>query len=138
MSASSGSGSLVGAAASAPTAGGGDVGAVPSAAAAVNPAAPAPSAAAASALSAGGLRVSITAARFVSTWRWDVTGDAEDVCGICRAPFEVACPSCALPGDECPPLVGECRHAYHLHCVTTWLAAKEEQVCPLCRRPWAS
>lgn len=44
----------------------------------------------------------------VAQWRWD-TGVAEaadeeegDVCGICRVPFEGCCPSCKIPGDDCP------------------------------------
>jgi anaphase-promoting complex subunit 11 len=80
--------------------------------------------------------VTVTAARFVATWRWNVA-DADDVCGICRLAFEAACPACKLPGDECPPLLGGCKHAFHLHCIVAWLNTKDkEQVCPLCRRPW--
>jgi anaphase-promoting complex subunit 11 len=82
------------------------------------------------------VRVTVTAARFVATWRWNVTDD-DDVCGICRLPFEHCCPGCKLPGDDCPPILGACKHAFHLHCITTWLSAKDkEQVCPLCRRVW--
>jgi len=82
------------------------------------------------------LSVTVTAARFVATWRWNVA-DADDVCGICRLAFEAACPACKLPGDECPPLLGGCKHAFHLHCIVAWLNTKDkEQVCPLCRRPW--
>ena len=25
-----------------------------------------------------------------------------DVCGICRIPFEGCCPTCKMPGDDCP------------------------------------
>ena len=83
-----------------------------------------------------GMSVSVRGARFVATWRWNIA-DADDVCGICRLPFESCCPACKLPGDECPPLLGECKHAFHLHCIVAWLNTKQhEQVCPLCRRPW--
>ena len=44
----------------------------------------------------------------VAQWRWD-TGNPEqdedsegDVCGICRVPYEGCCPSCKMPGDDCP------------------------------------
>ena len=47
----------------------------------------------------------------VAQWRWDI-GTAEqedadndnegDVCGICRVPYEGCCPSCKVPGDDCP------------------------------------
>jgi anaphase-promoting complex subunit 11 len=83
-----------------------------------------------------GLTVKVTSSRFVAAWRWTVA-EADEVCGICRMAFESCCPSCKFAGDECPPLVGVCKHAYHLHCIHNWLAAKDkEQVCPLCRRPW--
>ena len=85
---------------------------------------------------AQGLTVAITGARLVATWRWNVADD-DDVCGICRLAFEHCCPGCKLPGDDCPPILGACKHAFHLHCITTWLGTKDkEQVCPLCRRVW--
>jgi hypothetical protein len=44
----------------------------------------------------------------IAQWQWD-TGKAdengepeEDVCGICRVPFEGCCPTCKVPGDDCP------------------------------------
>lgn len=83
------------------------------------------------------MKVRIKSARFVAAWRWDVTQDPEDVCGICRNAFEACCPSCKTPGEDCPPMIGGCKHAFHMHCIMTWLQAKDkEQVCPLCRRPW--
>lgn len=54
----------------------------------------------------------------VAHWRWatgkdkdkEVTAtggaedeeDEEDICGICRVPFEGCCPNCKVPGDDCP------------------------------------
>lgn len=47
----------------------------------------------------------------VAQWQWDTgrqddgNGDGEeeeDVCGICRNPFEGCCPTCKVPGDDCP------------------------------------
>ena len=101
------------------------------------PAAPAPA-------PAPGLTVRVTAARLVASWRWTVA-EPDEVCGICRLAFESPCPTCRFAGDDCPPLVGQCTHAFHLHCIHSWLgaaagkagAAAPEQVCPLCRRPWA-
>jgi len=44
----------------------------------------------------------------IAQWQWD-TGKTdengepeEDVCGICRVPFEGCCPTCKVPGDDCP------------------------------------
>ncbi len=28
--------------------------------------------------------------------------EEEDVCGICRVPYDGCCPDCKLPGDDCP------------------------------------
>lgn len=58
----------------------------------------------------------------VAQWQWD-TGKKEDetaedgeedVCGICRNPFEGCCPACKVPGDDCP------LSAYYDHEVFTW------------------
>jgi hypothetical protein len=42
----------------------------------------------------------------VAQWRWN-TGNVDqddegDVCGICRVPYEGCCPSCKMPGEDCP------------------------------------
>lgn len=43
----------------------------------------------------------------IAQWRWD-TGSTDDddgegdVCGICRVAYESCCPSCKMPGDDCP------------------------------------
>ncbi|KAL1759030.1 anaphase-promoting complex subunit 11 RING-H2 finger-domain-containing protein, partial [Schizophyllum commune] len=40
----------------------------------------------------------------VAQWRWDIGNDdsEDDVCGICRVPYEGCCPACKMPGDDCP------------------------------------
>ena len=83
------------------------------------------------------MKVTIKSARFLTSWRWSVTKDPEDTCGICRLAYESCCPSCKLPGEDCPPIVGQCKHAFHMHCILTWLGTRDkESVCPLCRAPW--
>ncbi|KAF7331250.1 RING finger domain-containing protein [Mycena kentingensis (nom. inval.)] len=59
------------------------------------------------------MKVTIKHWHAVAQWRWD-TGKTEDdsggkdsdseddVCGICRVPYEGCCPSCKVPGDDCP------------------------------------
>ena len=55
------------------------------------------------------MKVTVKSWHAVAEWRWD-TGkpmshdedDDEDVCGICRLPFEACCPACKVPGDDCP------------------------------------
>lgn len=59
------------------------------------------------------MKVTIKHWHAVAQWRWD-TGKSEpnsddsegDVCGICRVPFEGCCPTCKMPGDDCP--LSEC------------------------------
>lgn len=48
--------------------------------------------------------------------------------------FESPCPTCKIPGDDCPPLEGNCNHFFHLHCIYKWLENNEK--CPLDREPW--
>ncbi|KAI8057603.1 anaphase-promoting complex subunit 11, partial [Syncephalis plumigaleata] len=69
----------------------------------------------------------------VAVWRWEVK---DDICGICRNPFDACCPNCRIPGDD---LVGQCGHCFHLHCIVKWLEAdtNAEQVCPMDRQPWS-
>ncbi|ORY76445.1 RING/U-box, partial [Neocallimastix californiae] len=72
----------------------------------------------------------------VALWKWAVT-DEDDVCGICRNQFDRCCPSCKIPGDDCPLVWGQCRHCFHLHCMIKWLQTESSnQACPMDRRPW--
>ncbi|RKP13684.1 anaphase-promoting complex subunit 11, partial [Piptocephalis cylindrospora] len=70
----------------------------------------------------------------VGVWKWDVGDKEDDVCGICRIPFEGCCSQCSEPGDACPVVVGMCTHAYHEHCINSWLKTKNH--CPMDRIPW--
>merc|ERR1711939_433839 len=67
-------------------------------------------------------------------------GDADDdVCGICRIPFDGCCPECKVPGDACPLIWGECTHVFHMHCLLKWLSTESsKQQCPMDRRPWVT
>merc|ERR1712130_621095 len=70
----------------------------------------------------------------VAFWKWKVK---EEDCGICRQPFDGTCPQCKMPGDECPPVWGNCNHHFHMHCIMKWLQqARAQDRCPLCRQPW--
>lgn len=81
----------------------------------------------------------------IAQWQWD-TGKTdengepeEDVCGICRVPFEGCCPTCKVPGDDCPLIWGECSHVFHMHCLLKWIAtAASKQQCPMDRRLWVT
>ncbi|EGT52130.1 CBN-APC-11 protein [Caenorhabditis brenneri] len=83
------------------------------------------------------LNITIKKMHVCGEWRWLRGG--EDTCGICRMEFESACNMCKFPGDDCPLVVGTCRHAFHRHCIEKWIAAPTNQPkaqCPLCRQDW--
>jgi anaphase-promoting complex subunit 11 len=60
----------------------------------------------------------------------------DDVCGICRMPFDGCPPDGKYPGDDSPVVWGICTHAFHLQCINRWLQSQTEQKCPFCRRQW--
>ena len=71
----------------------------------------------------------------VLSWNWD--GLTEDVCGICSASFQECCTGCSKAGSSCPPVIGECTHEFHQHCMDTWLKKRKEELdCPNCRVIW--
>ncbi|KAI9139446.1 anaphase-promoting complex subunit 11 [Paraphysoderma sedebokerense] len=81
------------------------------------------------------MKVKIKSWNAVAYWKWDVR--SEDVCGICRNPFEGCCPECKTPGDDCPLIRGRCSHCFHMHCLYKWLETESSrQQCPMDRRPW--
>eukprot|EP01098_Paradermamoeba_levis_P007670 TRINITY_DN3197_c0_g1_i1.p1 TRINITY_DN3197_c0_g1~~TRINITY_DN3197_c0_g1_i1.p1 ORF type:complete len:101 (-),score=10.12 TRINITY_DN3197_c0_g1_i1:90-392(-) len=64
-----------------------------------------------------------------------------DVCAICRSHLAELCIECqsnpnSATVQDCKPSKGQCNHAFHFHCISSWLNRKEEQVCPLDQRPW--
>lgn len=83
------------------------------------------------------MKVTIKQWNAVAAWRWDMPDD--DVCGICRNPYDSTCSKCKFPGDECPLLLGECNHSFHMHCIFSWLRQESSQEkCPMCRQPFKS
>ena len=46
------------------------------------------------------MRVVIKRWNAVAAWQWDMPED--DVCGICRNPYDSTCSKCKFPGDGCP------------------------------------
>ncbi|KAI8916262.1 RING/U-box [Gorgonomyces haynaldii] len=81
------------------------------------------------------IHVKINSWKAVAHWKWNVPED--EVCGICRNKFEVCCPACKLPGDDCPLIWGECSHVFHMHCLLKWTdEPTSNQLCPMDRRPW--
>ena len=79
------------------------------------------------------MKVQIKRLNLVADWSWDL-GD-NDHCTICMNDFELPCPMCKIPGDDCPPIEGECGHIFHLHCIYKWLGSGNDK-CPLDREVW--
>ncbi|KAL0264604.1 hypothetical protein SLS55_000554 [Diplodia seriata] len=46
------------------------------------------------------MKVKIKQWNAVAAWRWDMPED--DLCGICRSPYDSTCSKCKFPGDGCP------------------------------------
>ena len=87
----------------------------------------------------GKMKVKVKGWHAVANWHWNVQG--EETCGICRNPYEMHCPDCKRPGDDCPPTWGVCKHAFHLHCIMKWIQGQDTQggsrnQCPICRQEW--
>ncbi|GMH40792.1 hypothetical protein BSKO_08696 [Bryopsis sp. KO-2023] len=72
--------------------------------------------------------------RAVASWTWNA---GDDVCGICRTPFDGCAPEAKFPGDDSSVASGKCGHTYHLECIHKWQGTLNgEAKCPMCRRPW--
>ncbi|KIY74087.1 anaphase-promoting complex subunit Apc11 [Cylindrobasidium torrendii FP15055 ss-10] len=91
------------------------------------------------------MKVKVTNWNAVAYWHWDVASAVDDFsgeqepCGICRNPYEGCCPSCKVPGDDCPLIWGECTHVFHMHCLLKWIGTStSKQQCPMDRRPWVT
>lgn len=82
------------------------------------------------------MKVTFTAYHSVAEWKWDLpAATADDTCGICTVQFEGTCARCRFPGDECPIMMGECTHCFHMHCIAHWLQQESSQgKCPMCRQ----
>ncbi|KAK8213775.1 anaphase-promoting complex subunit 11 RING-H2 finger-domain-containing protein [Phyllosticta capitalensis] len=79
------------------------------------------------------MKVTIKQWNAVAAWRWDMPQD--DMCGICRNPYDSTCAKCKFPGDGCPLLMGQCNHSFHMHCIEDWLKQEASQEkCPMCRQ----
>ncbi|KAL3631585.1 hypothetical protein CASFOL_024569 [Castilleja foliolosa] len=53
--------------------------------------------------------------------------------GLALMPICPICKRCGRVGSQITTLPG-CGHAFHSHCVIRWIASKEKDVCPSCRR----
>lgn len=82
------------------------------------------------------MKVQIKEWHGVATWHWAASHSGDELCGICRVPFDGTCPNCKFPGDGCPLILGDtCTHNFHLHCILKWLEQDSSKgLCPMCRQ----
>lgn len=61
---------------------------------------------------------------------------SNDVCYICHMSCFESCIKCQsdMKGTSCYPIIGECRHTYHQHCLYRWLDKNDK--CPMCNQVW--
>ena len=76
------------------------------------------------------IKVTVKHWHAAAAWTWNA---GDDVCGICRMPFDGCPPGSKFPGDDSPVVWGTCGHAFHLQCISKWLQSDTDQVSLLSR-----
>lgn len=76
--------------------------------------------------------------RIVPVAFWSVLAKTQ-CCAICRVHVLTMCLECTNKDpcesdSECKVAVGQCEHAFHLHCIKRWLYSNK--TCPLDAQPW--
>jgi len=80
------------------------------------------------------MEVRIKKVHAVAVWSWVKTGGEDELCAVCQNPLDGCAPGSTFPGDDSPVIWGKCKHAFHLHCINSWLGTNNS--CPICRRDW--
>lgn len=66
----------------------------------------------------------------VAEWSWSVEG--VERCGICHENLTSICNHCRIEATSgCEVAWGNCRHAYHRHCIDNYMTKKGTNKCPI-------
>lgn len=84
-----------------------------------------------------GKRVELKKWNAVAYWSWLQEGN-DNQCTICTNALEQPCLCVCMANphlnEECTISFGKCTHAYHSHCILSWL--KKGTNCPKCDEVW--
>lgn len=75
--------------------------------------------------------------KYAAVAEWTFNVPMPDVCAICRNQLTDICVNCQADGsprDRCLIDLGQCKHAYHKHCIDQWLMKMPK--CPTDSGPW--
>ena len=71
----------------------------------------------------------------VAVWSFTVSGI--EICSICKENLTSICNYCRVEAtSDCKVCWGNCRHAYHKHCIETYMSRRGTNKCPIDTNIW--
>ena len=77
--------------------------------------------------------MSVTINSVNCSYDWKYTSLCPE-CPICFHALQLQCNVCIDKHCKCTAVIGECNHAYHLHCISEWL--NKHNTCPFDKTTW--
>ena len=87
-------------------------------------------------------KITVTSFSPVAIWSYDTS---DTVCQICKNKLTEICIKCSNKSlredkdyktliSQCSVAKGKCQHAFHQHCISSWVA--DNNGCPIEQTPW--